>query len=354
MEICLVTPHAVRNYGAMLQAYALGHFIGSLGYPVTYYDFPPHRKKTAHTLKEFLAAKAFVLLKWCYRSKLAEQKDKFREFSSHFELTTDKDAPCFVVGSDQVWHPNNLDDIFSLAFASPRSMKFSYAASFGVDHIPASCETRFQQAFGRLSYLSARESDGAKEVSRITGRECAVHVDPTFLLSKETWEGAERPIPEIEGPYTVLFLLYVPKDINRLVQRLRNRFARKIYIIDLNCYLHLGIHGTSPLINVGPREFLWLIHHAELVVTSSFHGMAFSLIFERQFLPLVNPAFSSRMVNLLRMVNLDYDFRNPLAFLDRPIDYSAGKPLENEIAKSKEYLVGTLKNISKEAGGAAQ
>ena len=345
-EVCLVTPHAVHNYGAMLQAYALGWQISSLGYDVSYYDFPPHHRKKAHSLRELAVTKLAMLLKWWYQDKVALKNSRFDEFARQFKPTTAKDLPCYVVGSDQVWHPYNLDETFSLAFVAEESLKFSYAASLGVSHVAEPHEAKFRQALERLAYLSSREPDGAREAERLTGRHCGVHIDPTFLLTQEEWSAVEHPVDGLDESYILLYLLYVPKDINDLIAQVRKRFSRTVYVIDMHCYLHLLVRGCKPVIEVGPREFVWLIHHADLVVTSSFHGLAFSLIFERQFLPLVNPSFPSRMANLLQLVNLECDFRNPLAFLDSPIDYSfQGKPLESEIAKSREYLRECLLHI---------
>ena len=343
-EVCLVTPHAVQNFGALLQAYALGRHVSRLGYEVSFYDFPPHQK--ALSVKEKAISKVSALLKWWYRAKVIRKNAKFEEFYQRFKLTREKDLPCYIVGSDQVWHPNNLDNTFSLEFAAEKSLKFSYAASLGVQHIAAQHEAKFRQALKRLSFLSARELDGGNEVRRLTGRECGIHIDPTFLLSQEDWISIERPVAGMKEPFILLYLLYVPKDINPILKRLRERYSQKIYVIDIKCYLHFLAKGCKPLIDVGPCEFVWLFHHADLVVTSSFHGMAFSLIFGKPFLPLVNPAFPSRMANLFRLIQWNHDFRKPISQIEASVVRCPKDALSSEIAAGKDYLRNCLQHIS--------
>lgn len=330
MKISIVTPHAVYNYGAVLQAHALYNYLKLEGHEVYMQDFPPHKGGDPASFREKLYVIANSIGRKVHKKEISLGEKKFDEFISEFVLTQSDKLPFYIVGSDQVWNPNNLDEYFSLNFASDEARKIAYAASMGISHLPQCEEERYRKMAMKLDYLSARERQTANEIERVTGRNCSVEIDPTFLLGKEYWKKQERAV-NIKKPYVLLYLLHIPKGIKRIVRELKKEYGCEIYMIDRTGFLRYIIPGVKGLGNVGPREFLWLINHAKAVVTTSFHGTAFSLIFETQVKALINPVAPSRIAHLLDIAGIDLQ--------KKEINYQqVTRNLRRHIEASKQYL----------------
>lgn len=338
MEIAIVTPHAVYNYGAVLQAYALYSYLSGKNNTVYMYDFPPHIGGKPNSIKERVYEYAKEIGRFTHKIEIEQGEREFDSFISQFQMTKETNLPLYIVGSDQVWNPNNLDDIFSLSFVEGGSMTASYAASMGISTVPKEREIQIKSAIDRLDYLSAREPTTAREVERITGRKCRVDVDPTFLLERELWKKEEKEI-SIKKPYILVYLLHIPNNIKEIINKVKSKYGCNVILIDRSGFLRYGFPYARGRGDIGPREFLWLMHHAEHIITSSFHGTAFSIIFEKPFSALINQNSPSRISNLLSISGIDIMGEN--------IDYSAVKKnMEKYIINSKMYL-DTLMRASK-------
>ena len=343
--ICLVTPHNVYNYGALLQAYALSTYLKTLGVKVLLYDFPINKWKR-NSFRERIYSLLIKISKYIWKKRLLEGKKEFDTFIKEFPLTQENNFSIYLVGSDQVWNPGNLNDYFSLKFAPDAAFKFSYAASIGIKNISPEYEKKFVVAMQRLQLLSAREVDAAGEVERLTNRKCLVHLDPSFLLSVNEWQSNEVEY-NINEPYILIYLLHIPKDINKILNIIKKKYKKTIYIIDQRGFLHYCIRGALPIIDAGPRQFLWLIHHADLIITSSFHGTAFSIIYNKPFLPLINLKSPSRIKNLLEICGIDSNIDNPIDFIQQ-LNYSTiNSNLNKKIHESEEYLKYALQEAKK-------
>lgn len=207
----------------------------------------------------------------------------------------------FVVGSDQVWNPcfNRKEEDF-LLFAPPEK-RISYAASLAYPEIPKEKEKFFYKALSGMKSLSLREREGAMIVEQLTGREAEVHVDPTLLLGVDEWRRVSRvPAWYRGGEYLLTYFLgkrpavvdTVAKELGLIV----------VNLLDENVFEHY---------TTGVDEFLWLVEHASLVYTDSFHGTVFAILFRRPFVicnRLGNKAMSnmtSRIETLLGYFGLE-------------------------------------------------
>lgn len=205
----------------------------------------------------------------------------------------------FIIGSDQVWNPNFAftSDLDYLPFVS-REKKIAYAASFGIERLPHGQE-RIAGFLNDIRKLSVREHAGARIVYELTGREAPVVLDPTMLLSASQWRGlmAKPVLPGIEEDYAFIYTLGRDATASDAV----------------NHSLSLGlpyIDWSSCADQVGPQEFLWLIDHAAMVFTNSFHGSVFSTLMKRPFVILEREAaredesMSSRLDTLCELLGL--------------------------------------------------
>lgn len=324
-RIGIVTVHHYHNYGSMLQAfatqYALEHFCGCkaeiidvcppglfyMTQEAYLYDSPSDyefcmrafrgKKNLLSSINDILHSwKTVRALQWIISNIKGDRSD-YKEFTSfrknyhlskrHYRTEDLYDhAPVYdgyVVASDQVWNAyityNN--PVYFLTFAKNNAPKMSYASSIGLPQIPESVREVFIKGIRNLDFISLREKESAELVQEITGRQ-AIHVlDPTLLLGKKDWEKvASQSITR--KPYVLTYFLQ-PTDF---MYKLSEKVAQDLNI-DL---IHIeptktsscnGISYTGP---ISVEDWLRLFMDARIVVTNSFHGMAFSTNFNVPFI----------------------------------------------------------------------
>ncbi len=200
----------------------------------------------------------------------------------------------FVFGSDQIWNLNleitsNLDFFFG-TFA-PKKKKIAYAASIGIDYIPPEYEAFFTNAINDFSYISVREQKAADLIQQYTGRKVPVTLDPTMLLTCEEWlKIAKKPkyIKKNEKFILVYFLGTMPVYVKQMLDAVCERY----HLRQIDLYSEWAAGNPELLENrqfkekeyfTDPAEFVWLISHCDLMVTDSFHGSVFSILFKKPF-----------------------------------------------------------------------
>ena len=184
----------------------------------------------------------------------------------------------FVVGSDQVWSPHGAQrsPFFFLAFA-PVKKRIAYAASFGVSRLPKECESEYKDWITEMAHVSVREDDGAHIVKSITGRDVPVLVDPTLMLTKEQWLAIARPARN--KPATPYILTYFLGEMPDILRRQIDDAALRHHL----CVVHLNSVEDETNYTVGPGEFVDYMSSASYILTDSYHGAIFSMIFSKSF-----------------------------------------------------------------------
>lgn len=330
----IITILNVNNYGAELQAFALHHKLKKMGYNneiinYLYYKNPffkseknsrPLIKTSAKNKLKDLALKwldKYSALKYPEIAKRRKQRfDDFHKehtatskvYSSYSELYNAKqEYKNYIVGSDQVWNPNNGTNIapYFLTFAPEESNKVSYASSFGVGSINEVYYSQYKKWINNLKHISTREADGVEIIKNITGENATHVVDPTLLLSKDEWESFMVPYHHTE-PYILFFIFKKNKYAEDLAYKIQNDTGYKIIRV---CKNEIPLESDNKILNIrdfGPAEFLGLYSSASIVLTTSFHGSIFSLIFEKPFYT-ITPASknnNSRQESLMNIVGL--------------------------------------------------
>ena len=246
----------------------------------------------------------------------------------------------YCAGSDQVWNPTmgrggSLD---YLGFV-PSERTFSYAASFGVEELPVEHRPAARDGMQHIRYLSVREDAGAEIVKDLTGRtDAQVLVDPTLLLTVEEWDRV-AVMPKAPVPQKYVLAYYVGK----LSEERRKLLAERAY--DMGCQLIDVMDPEGPFYALGPDELVWLIKHAQLVCTDSFHGSVFSFLYGKPLAIFARqgkgPDMGSRMKTLVSKFSLEdcVAAEDVLPEYTAQPDYSAGyAALEAEREKSKTFL----------------
>ena len=314
---CVVIIHpGQNNYGSSLQGYATIYKIGQLGYD---YEIIRYIKK--RSIRELLGnlpslLKIGLIGQICYRLRKKRDlllhkeykrtkavrtkavdafKSKYLDSVSRFYVgfqdlhNGSLNYSTVMVGSDQVWGPFSLySKFYNLLFVDDSIPKFSYASSFGVSNI-APCQQEAVAAYlNRIDKLGVREQRGKEIVKELTGRDDAqVVLDPTLLLSREEWE---KNIDErrcvVNEPYILCYILGERKDIRLMIKDLRKKSGLKIVNLPhIDNYHSIDNElGDINLYDVDPFDFIHLVRDAKYVVTDSFHGSVFSILFHKKFL----------------------------------------------------------------------
>lgn len=290
------------NYGNKLQNYALQEFLLRFGKRVDTLihderDFAVSQTEgTSFTWKEWIK----LIINWKgFRSRLSSGmsgRDAIRSYrislfdrkyicSRHLHggetlQSAEREYDVFVTGSDQVWNPYFKRASLPAQFLTftGKEKRIAYAASFGVSAIPEKDKALFAKWLEGMAHISVRETQGKAIVKELTGRDVPVLVDPTMLLTREEWDkAAARPAWLEEGKKYILlyFLGGIPEEAGKEIRRIAE--AEHLSVIDLLDSRRLDVYASDP------GEFVYLIAHAALVYTDSFHGSVFSILYRRPF-----------------------------------------------------------------------
>ena len=161
--------------------------------------------------------------------------------------------------------------------------KITYAASFGVSNIPKYQIKGTKKFLGRIDNISVREQQGAQIVYDMINKKVPVVVDPTLLLDSDMWGGISANIQDKD--YIFCYFLGDNKMAREMAIAMKKKTGKKIFSIP--CMDEINLEdlkfGDKQLYDVGPSEFLSYIKNAAYVITDSFHGTVFSVLFNKQF-----------------------------------------------------------------------
>ncbi len=369
-----VTNH---NFGSILQTYALQIAVRNMGCDVQIFRY---KEQLSVKVKRFRNSEyAISRLKSIYKmfvmnmlhskqkSMLKQRNLVFQAFinnklifsklcTSKRELSTlCSDYDVVLLGSDQVWHPMNLlMDFFTLTFVPDNIIKGAYAPSFGVSRIPNSYRNAYKRYISRIEYVSSREMAGVKLVKELTGRDVGMVCDPTLLLTAQDWDKCLSDNVKYEDKYIFCYFIGNNPNQRHLVKEYAHKYNYKVVaLLHIDEYIASdeGYADYTPY-NVGPSEFLYLIKHAECVMTDSFHASVFSLQFHKEFYTFnrfengKGNSTSSRIDSLLETVDLQdrkvINGANLDMLSNEKIDYCQ---VDNLLMKFRETSLEYLKSI---------
>lgn len=358
MKIITITFFRTFNYGAALQAYALQKKLNNLNYETKILNFrPPLSEKrfikvfqSPKSIKEFIL-NIITLSKYKESIRKINNANKF--LNNYLNLTQKYEtydevmnhlpiADIYFCGSDQIWNPkifNRLHPLYFLDFVdSRRSIKASFSASIAENYIEKKYTEEIKNYLSTFDFISVRE-EKAKELLEFTGREIEIIADPVFLLNKQEWLSIAK-LPLIKEKYILCYFLYQPKFLNNLLKKLKKETGYKIISVTPEPFSK--IYHDKLIMDVGPDGFLGLIANAEMVITSSFHGTALSILLEKQFYSIIGKTRGSRITNVLNKLNLSgrviTDKENELN-LSNEIDYNVTTSMVNKLrSESLAYI----------------
>ena len=250
------------------------------------------------------------------------------------------DADFYLAGSDQIWHPNLCKKAFFLDFVPVDTKRLSYAASMGIEKIPQEKESEFHKLISKMETISVREADAAEIIRRYTDKPICRHIDPTFLVDQAFWRRVSREYP-IKTPYILVYAIYWDVAYNRELKELHKKTGYDI--VALCPSGRSRVWANKRIYDADPGQFLYLVDHAQAVVSSSFHGVALSVNLNKKIAAIINPNAPSRLTTLLSVLgirkrNITEVMQFDLADYDR-----INKKIEQEKQASMQYLTEVLK-----------
>ena len=342
------------NYGQVLQAFALLKYFRQMGHDafVIRYD---HRREPVNVAERFqkfilllLSGKliGYLLKRYTGRKTAAHcgEADSSRGFDdfrrTHMFFSEQEydslaslrlyppHADMYVCGSDQIWNPTLwgrplINNVYFLDFGRPEVRRVAFAASFGMRKLPRRISSRISSLLSRLDVITVRETSGQKLLEEMGISESRVTCDPTLLVDRSFfYELAEKGRCPSRKRYCFVYMIGNKARFPK-VEFLEFAVKNNWEVI----FVGSGFECSLPNEKLSVESWLAAIRNAEYVITNSFHGTVFSILFQRQFtlLPLRGNAkkMSSRLHDLLDSLEIpDRYYSEENKFQLPPIEYT--------------------------------
>lgn len=375
------------NYGTNLQAYALKRHLECLGYSPTLFgvvcdnvNYIVHPtefiKKIERKIKRICESKTQRKTKSLQRlrSREFEKQEKiFEDFCreelpkmqirnrKQWELIA-KSYDAFITGSDQVWNPQFFEDEYMLDFVHEKNIKkISYASSVGVVSISSAVQKKYKKLLKSYNAISVREASAVNVLQKISPVKIQVVLDPTMLLNKDEWDkfsykACIKNEWNTNAPYILCYFVGEKKSYFDYVKKME--IATGFHVLVIAMGDNTLETGFDTLFDVGPREFVWLVAHASIVCTDSFHATVFSILQHREFYVLKRfddnqkDSQNDRLYNLLDGFKLESRFipNDQQEFKrDNIIDYDyVERILLQKRKKSNKFLTDAIEGKNNE------
>lgn len=370
-KVAIVNRTNLLNYGSVLQVLALAEAVNALGYEAEviweggtvsrHLDLRPKKILTIllklcryprfipSTYKDFKSAsKAYNSDVTASLFKSFVDRNIRRRFYSPDELKKVGQSDIYykyICGSDQIWCTTTLypDPLMYLRFAK-KNKRIAYAPSLGRSYIPDYNRKTLKRYINDMRSISVREIDGAELIEQLIGKRVQVTLDPTLLFEKKFWESYFSHSEEKD--YILCYFLNEPSIE---IQTSIINFAKGRKIIGLRSqFLYIAENYDNLVLpDAGPSEFLSYVNNADFIFTDSYHGILFSINFEKEFLSVERDYGeydqSTRQRSILRLLGIEERYSKTGNVTDQNIDYTKVKTALNKLRQaSMTFLQSAL------------
>ena len=373
-KIAIVNRTNLKNFGSVLQVYALCDAVKKLGYESEVvwqsgnmsqnYDLRPNK-----AFKMAMKLLCHPTLLWSTIKTIMEVKGnvidegkvkKFEEFiAKNFvqsfyapdemeKMAVSDKYYKFICGSDQIWCTTTLypDPMMYLRFA-PKAKRVAYAPSLGRNYIPNYNKHTLKKYINDVPCISVREDEGHRLIKELTERDAVVVADPTLLMRSHEWDRLKAEM-ELPAKYVLCYFLDEPAaDVKAAICRYAK--ARDVEIVVLGKMYEIDYPSNriyQP--TAGPGEFLTITSNASMVITDSYHGMLFAINYYRPFWSVERTYSqfdqSSRQLTVLARLGMEERYmKSDFNFTDAEIDYKAVQAkIDAFVTYSMNYLKTSL------------
>lgn len=357
MKIGIITFHFPVNYGAVLQAYALQQTLTAMGHDVEVIDYKPdyHVKRSQWTWR-YGGFHIRNLILPRLNNKFVRFRDKHLRLTDRTYRNIDelKNAPpkvdAYICGSDQIWNPDitNIDPAYFLAFGPPEVKRIAYAASFGKTTLHETEKEKIKGLIQQIDHVSIREKSGVDLVNAISGISSEWVLDPTLLM--DDYESITEP-PSFKQKFVLILNLQSNSLLNHTAEMVSRASGYPLVVINNLSMKFWEQKGRRCY--PSPEGYIGLIKAAEYIVTNSFHGTVFSILFRKPFITTALGGKSAekniRMTGFLTSCGLSNRFIDRFSndvitkTLSTKIDWQhVGRSIEKQRESSMNFLKTSL------------
>ena len=323
-KVGVLTFHRAENYGSVLQAYALQKYLtDKLGIENELIDYIPSGQEEFYKLFVPITNIRNLIgniLKLSIANKYKKRKDAFQGFlNSNLAISKDKYSAfnknsllsnqysLIINGSDQIWNTECADFSWDYLLEDVHGLKkISYAASMGGGKI--SDYDRYKKCLEEYTSISVREQYASDVINQMFNNEKKIEVslDPTLLLDKEDYNKIAAP-RKIQGDYIFLYSVYHDDKLLHTIRRMKKKWGMPIItLISRNNSYKVLLNGIKLANEEGPEDFLGYIRYAKFVLTNSFHGSVFSMIYGKEFYYLGDYRQDPRLKQLFTKAEIEH------------------------------------------------
>lgn len=360
MKTLTVTFHHSENYGATLQTYALHRTIRQMGHENIVFEYASEVSKRKINLspKVFLRNVYIKIATILKKKKNRKLRESFVDFHNRNIIKTRSyrnmndlrnnvpDVEALITGSDQVWNIKGSQTFVParfLDFGCKNLLRFSYAASLEKLDYTDEQKIYVKEQLKGFKGISLRETSARNYIHSFTGYDCLQVVDPVLLLSPAEWNELAVE-PRIKEPYILCYQVLSNPLMQKTVNYLKKKTGYKV--VSITPGVIRWINSDYTLYDVSPEEFLGLYKNAKMVVTTSFHGTAFAILYNKPFFVLARTGVMNRIGDLLNLFGLKDRLLSNVGSISVPdIDYSKVNVL---IAKERKRSLAFLRKMLNE------
>lgn len=323
MKIGILTFHCAINYGAVLQAFGLQEYLKNMGHEVYIINYRPKYLKENYNIFDWKWSHDFSIITNTYyliRKIITiplriKRKQSFIHFANKFlnlypyGLCNESNGfDAFIIGSDQVWNPNithGFDKTYFGCFPGSQGKKIiSYAASVGsILNLEASFDN-FRKLLTSFTSISVREKSLAELIIKNYNFPVSITVDPVLLLGQSAFSSISATKKKKRKPYVLVFQLYYTESeiLDNVIKEVV--LKKGLTVLKLSASSE-SLSDKSLLSAESPQNFLALFRDASYIITSSFHGTVFAILFQKDFNTIgINKMQSERMYDFLSSLGL--------------------------------------------------
>lgn len=302
MKIGILTFHCAHNYGAVLQCYALQETLKSMGHNVEVIDYRPRyliEPYKPFNIRWFIRRNIFkAIMRFIQECSICKIRfNRYKVFNAFINnklnisnrvykgIIPDK-YDIYVIGSDQVWNKNLTkggDPIYWGNFdVSSNRKKITYAASMEAQNIDADCVQQIRKCLDNFDFISVRENNLRDLlISIYNKKKINVVLDPTFLVEKNVWTNIM--IKPKRKKYVLIYEFVINENTTNIAKKIASEIGADVLDINVDFLNKDDNRGVSSLYDLSPEQFLGFFSEACFIITSTFHGTAFSIIFNKPF-----------------------------------------------------------------------
>lgn len=354
MNIGILTFHNALNFGAVLQAYATQCVLERYGYDVQIINYEnanikatyQKKVKISSNIKKTLVSIIVFLFNLIRKKKFEFFIKEYLHLSEKVYTESDHDISTYdvlLVGSDQVWNPKQTGgyDKFYWGNFCHKGRLIAWSASAKENAFTENDEEYLRKYLKNFDVITVRETGIRDFLQNYVDMPIKVTLDPTLLLSKNDWLKLCYPVREKN--YVLVYAMLDGQNVEQMGKTLAKKTNRELVVLNpiINAKIAKGYKQYA-----SPQDFISYIVNADYIVTSSFHGTAFSILFEKQFFSIIHKGQTNqRIESLLKITHLDNrivseinDFQTVLE-----IDYASVRTfLEVEKSQTLSYLRSIL------------